>query len=124
MTKQNKEKFLKVTKKAQYKLYVGSWIFFSLSILGIFISTLIIILNLYAIRWNERPYDTMYIFVHIAIVSAFTTFFLSVQAFLNISKRKQELSQNISKIDEIIELISTKEQLNQEDIDNISEVIN
>lgn len=81
MTKQNKEKFLKVTKKAQYKLYVGSWIFFSLSILGIFISTLIIILNLYAIRWNERPYDTMYIFVHIAIVSAFTTFFCQFKLF-------------------------------------------
>ncbi|SYV96777.1 Uncharacterised protein [Mycoplasmopsis edwardii] len=65
----------------------------------------------------------MDLFVKIALTSAFTTFFLTIQAFLNISGTKSKVKQNVDKINEIVDLVQNKETLEQEDVDNIFEVL-
>ncbi|AKF41246.1 hypothetical protein MCANUFG4_00758 [Mycoplasmopsis canis UFG4] len=123
MTKSNSEKIKKIEMKTLKKYLISKWVFITLNLTGIAIAALIVILNLYAIRWNERPSETMHFFVQIALISAFTTFFLGVQAFLNISNKKAKTKQNIQKIEEIINILEKKENIEQEDLDNISEVL-
>ncbi|WBP84114.1 hypothetical protein [Mycoplasmopsis edwardii] len=117
------EKIKKVQKKSLKKYLISRWTFIILSLTGIIIAALIVILNLYAIRWNEKPVETMDLFVKIALTSAFTTFFLTIQAFLNISGTKSKVKQNVDKINEIVDLVQNKETLEQEDVDNIFEVL-
>ncbi|MBN3534679.1 hypothetical protein [Mycoplasma procyoni] len=117
------KKFRDTQKVIKRKVFSSRTIFITLNVLAIIISSLVVVLNLYAIRWNERPVETMDYFVDIAIMSASTTFFLSLQAFLGITNRKNKLKQNIDKIDEIIEMVKEKDNLDQDDLDSISEIL-
>ncbi|SJZ61654.1 hypothetical protein [Mycoplasmopsis verecunda] len=76
-------------KNKTHKKYILSRAFFVfLNVLAIFISASIVILNLYAIRFNEFPDKTMIFFVLIAVLSVVTTLVVSVQIFLGITDKK------------------------------------
>ncbi|QDF64746.1 hypothetical protein [Mycoplasma nasistruthionis] len=118
------QKIDKVKQSAYKKLISSSAIIVSLSILAILISSLIIVLNLYSIRYNEFPKQTMALFVALAVISVVITLIFAIQTFLAITNYKNKLDENVSKNKELIQNLKQKTDLNQEDIDLISDILN
>ncbi|MGZ9755967.1 hypothetical protein [Mycoplasma sp. 6243] len=106
----------------QKKYVLWRTIFILLSILSIAVSASVVVLNLYSIRWNSYPNETMAMFVAISFISSISTFLISIQSFLNLSNRKNKLRDNLARSNEITLELKAKTDLSQEDIDNISEL--
>ncbi|MGZ9762599.1 hypothetical protein ACXYRQ_03955 [Mycoplasma sp. 394] len=106
----------------QKKYVLWRTIFILLSILSIAVSASVVVLNLYSIRWNSYPNETMATFVAISFISSISTFLISIQSFLNLSNRKNKLRDNLARSNEITLELKAKTDLSQEDIDNISEL--
>ncbi|WP_322935527.1 hypothetical protein RRG37_00625 [Mycoplasmopsis felis] len=114
---------IQLSKKMIYKKFIIYRLtFILLSILSIFISSSIVVLNLYSIRWNDFPKQTMAFFFAMSLIASISTFFISFQSFLNITNRKYILKENIAKNDEITSILKDKTELIQEEIDNIMEL--
>ncbi|WP_025755637.1 hypothetical protein [Mycoplasmopsis cricetuli] len=109
------EVIVKSTKK--YRLSFYGFVF--INILAIFITASIIILNLFAIRYNPFPKETMIFFILLAIIGVVISFISSVQTFLSIKDSKDVLKNNIEVNENMIEKINKKDQITREDIDNI-----
>ncbi|WP_027121419.1 hypothetical protein [Mycoplasma leonicaptivi] len=116
-------KFSKTKKLLLKKYYLQRSIFLIMSLTSIIISAVIVILNLYSIRWNEYPQSTMIFFVIIAIISSVTTFIISIQSFINISNKKNSLKQNIESTKELIKNLENKTEISQDDLDSITEIM-
>ncbi|WP_369027509.1 hypothetical protein [Mycoplasmopsis synoviae] len=102
----NFELLREITEKQQiilkkHRVSYGVWVF--LNFLSVFITSVIIILNLYAIRYNPRPDETMSFFVAIAILSATITFLVSIRTFFAISDKKEKLNYIIAENQNYIE---------------------
>ncbi|TDV24358.1 hypothetical protein BCF59_0320 [Mycoplasmopsis mustelae] len=110
--------------KVRRKFLISKIFFISFSMLSIVLSALIVVLNLYSIRWNEYPEQTMVYFIAMALITSILTFIISIQSFLNISNRKNKIKENIVKTSELILELEEKTDLSQEDLDNINELLN
>ncbi|EGV00039.1 hypothetical protein [Mycoplasmopsis columbina] len=117
------DKINKLEKKVNFKYKRGRYFFIALSLINIFISAAIIILNLYSIRFNTYAKETMIFFVVIAIISTVITFIISVKTFLNITDKSSQISQNIDKNQEILETLKDKNELSSEDIEAIVQTL-
>ncbi|WLP85792.1 hypothetical protein [Mycoplasma seminis] len=116
-------KITKLKRKTFFKYNFSRFFFVILNVIAIFIAASIVILNLYAIRFNKYPEDTMLFFVLIAVLSVVTTLIVSIQSFLGITNKKAKLHDNVVNIQEVISDISTKNSLTVEDYDNIAKLI-
>ncbi|WP_051789175.1 hypothetical protein [Mycoplasma buteonis] len=116
---------MSVAKKIIKRKYILDKSFFIfLSLLAIVISATTLIWNLWSIRFNKVPEETMDYFVAIACLTAFVTFTVSIQSFLNIQDRKNTLKENISRNQELLNEVEQGKDLTQEDIDQILNTIN
>ncbi|VEU70394.1 hypothetical protein [Mycoplasmopsis glycophila] len=111
-------------KKIKKKYWKSRGLFVSLSLIALFVSAATVILNLFSIRFNEIPELTMDFFVAIAILSVLMTFLISLQSFFNIQARKNTLSDNIAKNQEILNQIKSGKEISQDDINEILNTIN
>ncbi|QZE12656.1 hypothetical protein [Mycoplasma sp. Ms02] len=108
-------------KKVQSKERKSKYIFYALSITAIIISSLTILLNLYSIRYNKFPIETMALFVAIAIITAVVTFIIALQSFLNITNFKNKIKDNLEKNQNALSQIEKAEYLTKEEVDSLTE---
>ncbi|QNM93915.1 hypothetical protein H9M94_01420 [Mycoplasma sp. Pen4] len=108
-----------------FRKYIFSKAFFIFfNILAILISSSIIILNLFSIRFNPFPKETLTLFVLIAVFSVFITLLIGINTLLAIQDKKSILNNNIQRAQEIIDTISEKDDLDNEDVEAINEILN
>ncbi|VEU78404.1 Uncharacterised protein [Mycoplasmopsis columbinasalis] len=112
---------LKNTINKKYK--IGRWVFSTLSILNIIMAAVIIMLNLYSIRFNTYAKSTMYLFVTIAILSSIITFLIALKTFLNLTDKISKIKGNIAKTQDIIKDLETKTEVTAEDVDLINSTL-
>lgn len=111
----NHEKYKLVLRK----YWVSKYCFVFLSVLTLVISSIIIILNLYSIRFNEYPHQTMIYFVSIAFISVVVTLLISVQSFFNITDKITVFEENINTNLKRIDKYKENNEITREDIDDL-----
>ncbi|QDY88621.1 hypothetical protein [Mycoplasma anserisalpingitidis] len=111
----NHEKYKSVLRK----YLVTKYCFVFLSVLTLVISSIIIILNLYSIRFNEYPHQTMIYFVSIAFISVVVTLLISVQSFFNITDKITVFEENINTNLKRIDKYKENNEITREDIDDL-----
>lgn len=113
MTQQNKDRIFSILKKIKRKRNGSRFLFISMSLISIIISASSIILNLYAIRYNVLPVQTMSLFVAIAVISSVITFLVTIQSFFNITESKNKLEQSVEKRTELKNKIEESKEVNE-----------
>lgn len=111
----NHEKYKSVLRK----YLISKYCFVFLSVLTLVISSIIIILNLYSIRFNEYPHQTMIYFVSIAFISVVVTLLISVQSFFNITDKITVFEDNINTNLKRIDKYKENNEITREDIDDL-----
>lgn len=111
----NHEKY----KSVLSKYLISKYCFVFLSVLTLVISSIIIILNLYSIRFNEYPHQTMIYFVSIAFISVVVTLLISVQSFFNITDKITVFEDNINTNLKRIDKYKENNEITREDIDDL-----
>lgn len=111
----NEKKYKSVLKK----YLVSKFFFIFLSVLTLAVSSAIIILNLYSIRFNEYPLQTMIYFVSIAFISVVVTLLISIQSFFNVTDKISVLEENINTNIKRIEKYKENNEITREDIDEL-----
>ncbi|WP_223211684.1 hypothetical protein [Mycoplasmopsis columbinasalis] len=86
-------------------------------------AAVIIMLNLYSIRFNTYAKSTMYLFVTIAILSSIITFLIALKTFLNLTDKISKIKGNIAKTQDIIKDLETKTEVTAEDVDLINSTL-
>lgn len=108
-----------IISKAKSKYRKSYYTFVGLNVALIVITALTIILNLFAMRYNPYPQQTMIYFVLLAVFAVIISFISSVQTFLSIKDQKTSIGNNIYLNEQIIERIQNKEIITRDDIDDI-----
>ncbi|UVD81665.1 hypothetical protein NV226_02990 [Mycoplasma iguanae] len=94
--KETLEKATKAWKHYKKKYWRSYGLFVSMNVLIIIISTLMIILNLYSLRWNTSKEQYMiWFFIAIAIGSLIITLLTSISAFMSFSTKNEIYLNNI-----------------------------
>ncbi|UUD35893.1 hypothetical protein NPA08_02900 [Mycoplasmopsis citelli] len=108
-----------IIKQATKKYRKSYYLFVFLNVSLILITAASIILNLFALRYNPFPDETMIYFILLSCTSVVIAFLTSVQTFLSIKDQKQSLSNNIDIKRAMIVKIQNNEPITREEIDNI-----
>ncbi|VEU74425.1 Uncharacterised protein [Mycoplasmopsis citelli] len=108
-----------IIKQATKKYRKSYYLFVFLNVSLILITATSIILNLFALRYNPFPDETMIYFILLSCTSVVIAFLTSVQTFLSIKDQKQSLSNNIDIKRAMIVKIQNNEPITREEIDNI-----
>ncbi|VEU76561.1 hypothetical protein [Mycoplasmopsis columboralis] len=108
-----------IISKSKSKYRKSYYTFVGLNVALIVITALTIILNLFAMRYNPYPQQTMIYFVLLAIFAVIISFISSVQTFLSIKDQKTSIGNNIYLNEQIIERIQNKDIITRDDIDDI-----
>ncbi|TPR53379.1 DUF4231 domain-containing protein [Metamycoplasma neophronis] len=96
------DKNRKLSRKYRYKYLVSRLIYILLGLIIMVISSLQIILNLFAIRWNE-DITLKTIFLIIAILSSIIVFIQSIMIFFDFKTNKEENTLKLNNLQDLKE---------------------
>ncbi|WGI36644.1 DUF4231 domain-containing protein [Mesomycoplasma lagogenitalium] len=93
-----------IQKLYQRKLFVSYTIFAILNIILIIMSSLMVVINLYSLRFNQFPdipgtEGTIYYLIIVTSISAFVTFLTSISSFFSFSERRAKLNSDIQELE-------------------------
>ncbi|MEE3928533.1 hypothetical protein V2E24_03000 [Mycoplasmopsis ciconiae] len=105
------------------KYIVSRGIFVFSSLLTLLIAAATVLLNLFAIRFNAFPQETLALFISISIITFIITFLISIQSFLNIKNIKNIITSNIETNKNAIDLFKDNKTLTKEQVDQLTETL-
>lgn len=108
-----------LAKVANKKYFKSKGIYIFLSLASIFISATTIVLNLYSIRYNTFPQETMIYFVVISFISVAITTLIAIQSLLSVSNKIAKMKQNLQKNIDTLEALSETHNLTKEQVDDL-----
>ncbi|TNK94552.1 hypothetical protein C4M98_04235, partial [Mycoplasmopsis pullorum] len=77
------------------------------------------VLNLYSIRYNTFPQETMIYFVVISFISVAITTLIAIQSLLSVSNKIAKMKQNLQKNIDTLEALSQTHNLTKEQVDDL-----
>lgn len=117
--KETLEIAIKAYKKYKNKYWKSYLIFITLTTLAIFLSSSLIVLNLYSLRWNNSTDKKLiYYFLSMAIGSTAITFLTSFSAFMSFNNKK------INYMEATNYLKDTLQKYQNNEVENLKEMIN
>lgn len=119
LSAENQKKYHEILSVSSKKYFKSYYVFVALNIIAITIAAATIVLNLFGMRYNPFPEETMVLFLIISIISVAISFILSVQTFLSIKDSKNNLQNNIETNQSMIDKIQNKEKITRDEIDQI-----
>ncbi|QNM93731.1 hypothetical protein H9M94_00430 [Mycoplasma sp. Pen4] len=120
--KQEKTKELTLQQKQEkirWKYIRSTSLFVFLNIFSMFVASLTVVLTLFSVRYNSGDNFIMSLFITIAVINVSATLFVSLQSFFNITDKKGKILNNIETNKELLEELKNKNDLTQDDLDNI-----
>ncbi|UWD34241.1 DUF4231 domain-containing protein [Mesomycoplasma molare] len=121
----------KVRRKYTRKFFISYLVFLILNIIAIILSSLMIVFNLYSLRFNQFPdiqgtEKSILFLIDISLGSAFITLLTSISSFFSFSERKYKVDNDIQELEAKLEEFKTVpiEDLNSwvENISNYGEI--
>ena len=124
MNQEQKDILEKYWKKYKKKYLVSRIIFVVINVFVFTASALLIVLNLFTLKYNDQFPEIKDIFIALAIITGIGTFFISIVSAFQWKEKKQKYNNQIDAISKISE---HREEINNEDffklIDDLEKIL-
>ncbi len=124
MNQEQKHIIEKYWKKYKKKYLISRSIFVIINVFVFTASALLIVLNLFTLKYNDQFPEIKDIFIALAIITGIGTFFISIVSAFQWKEKKQKYSEQIAAISKISE---HKEEISNEDffklIDDLEKIL-
>ncbi len=124
MNQEQKDIVEKYWKKYKKKYLISRIIFVVINVFVFTASALLIVLNLFTLKYNDQFPEIKDIFIALAIITGIGTFFISIVSAFQWKEKKQKYNNQIAAISKISE---HREEINNEDffklIDDLEKIL-